>query len=382
MYDVGIGAMFLLQLAYLSVALAIPFSFFATRLKPSALLISGLLMAALFYPLQAHWTWGEGWLSQIGQTSRWSLGCGFVDFAGAGVVHAFGGLVALAGAMVLGRRSDSGEDRPRAATAWISLLGALWLAGGWLAYTGAATYGASGEGNLRIGLILTSTVLAGTGGVLAALLYSGFVARQFSLPVIISGLLAGLVSISGAVAFVSPSIALCIGLFGGLMACFLAPILERRGLSDPLNLIGTHLAGGIWGVLGVGIFADGTYGNGWNQTLINRQPVPLVGILYGGTSQFLAQLVGLVVICTWAFGVSYMLFTVLAKVQKGLENEAAESADGLDATLLGLAPEPTPISVPMPAVPPIVADSVLMDEEPVSLVRPTGAWNGRMPGGM
>jgi len=341
MYDVGIGSMFLLQAAYLCVALAVPTAAVLERMRLWPYLSFGILFSIILYPLFGHWAWGGGWLATLGQPGHMGLGCGYVDYAGAGTVHALGGMAGLAATLALGPRAGRfGADgtttvlRPHSIP--LGLLGGFALVVAGFGLNAAGTFGASGEGSLRIGLVAATTLMAAAGGATVALVYIWLTTRLISPLILINGALAGVVSVSGAVAFVSPSVGFMIGAIGGLLACLAAMFLEMFRIDDPVNAVATHGVGGLWGMLAVGIFADGTYGAGWNRTLVNLQPWPLVGILYGGTMQFVAQCLACVVVIIWGFGGSFALLKVIGLLLKGLRVNEADERGGLDAAILGV----------------------------------------------
>lgn len=333
-YDVGVCAMFLFQVVFMDTAATIPTGAMAERWKFGAFIVYGFFVSMILYPIFGHWAWGGGWLSQLG--NNFGLGCGYVDFAGSGVVHAVGGFCGLAGAMVLGPRIGK-YNRDGTANAIpghnipLALLGVLILAFGWFGFNPGSTFGAAGGGNLRIGVISVTTMLASAGGAFATMMYMYLRSGKPDPSMVANGFLAGLVAITAPSAFVSPTIGVLIGAIGGLIMCWAVSFLDLVRVDDPVGAVAVHGGAGLWGVLSVGIFADGTYGAGWNNTTGK----PLVGLLYGGTGQFYAQLIGIVTIVIWAFGASYAFFKIQDKLF-GIRSKREDEIGGLDIPDMGI----------------------------------------------
>src|SRR5258708_4925259 len=173
-YDVGVMVIFLFQMVFMDTALTIVTGACAERWKFLTFAVSSILMGAFTYPLFANWAWGGGWLSQLG--TNVGLGKGYCDFAGSGVVHAVGGLTALAVALIIGPRIGK-FNRDGSSNAIIGhdisavLIGCFILAFGWFGFNPGSTLGASANGNLRIGSIAVNTMLAGCTGTFGAILY-------------------------------------------------------------------------------------------------------------------------------------------------------------------------------------------------------------------
>ncbi|MGZ4836523.1 MAG: ammonium transporter, partial [Terriglobales bacterium] len=269
-YDVGVMVLFLFQMVFMDTALTIVTGSAAERWKFAAFAVCSVLMGAITYPLFANWAWGGGWLSQLG--ANFGLGHGYVDFAGSGVVHAVGGMTALAAAMVIGPRIGK-YNRDGSANAMpghdivIVLAGCFILAFGWFGFNPGSTLGASGNGNLRIATVAVNTMLAGCTGSCGAILYMW---RRYGKPdasMVGNGLLAGLVAITAPSGFVNTVGAAIIGLIAGVLVCLSCEFFERVAkVDDPVGAISVHGVNGIWGVISVGLFADGrsNYGGSWN----------------------------------------------------------------------------------------------------------------------
>src|SRR5437763_589573 len=307
-YDVGVMVIFLFQMVFMDTALTIVTGACAERWKFLTFSISSLLMGAFTYPFFANWAWGGGWLSQLG--SNLGLGHGYADFAGSGVVHAVGGLTALAVCLIVGPRIGK-FNRDGSSNAIIGhdisavMIGCFILAFGWFGFNPGSTLGASANGNLRIGTIAVTTMLAGCTGTFGALLYMWSLKGKPDASMSANGLLAGLVAITAPSGFVSPIGSAIIGLVAGVLVCLNCAFVENvLKLDDPVGAISVHGVNGLWGVLAVGLFADGTsnYGGSWNG--VNGSGT---GLFYGDAGQFVAQLIGVCTLVGGIFTLSYVL---------------------------------------------------------------------------
>jgi len=307
-YDVGVMVIFLFQMVFMDTALTIVTGACAERWKFLTFSVSSVLMGAFTYPIFANWAWGAGWLSQLG--SNLGLGHGYCDFAGSGVVHSVGGLTALAVALIVGPRigkfNRDGSSNPIIGHDISAvLIGCFILAFGWFGFNPGSTLGASANGNLRIGSVAVDTMLAGCTGTFGALLYMWALKGKPDTSMSGNGLLAGLVAITAPSGFVSPINSCIIGLIAGVVVCWSVSFIENvLKVDDPVGAISVHGACGLWGVLSVGLFADGTsnYGGGWNG--VNGS---VTGLFYGDASQLVAQLVGISTLLGFVFTFSFVL---------------------------------------------------------------------------
>jgi len=353
-YDVGVFALFLFQMVFMDTAATIPTGAMAERWKFSSFVIFAFFMSMVVYPLFANWVWGAGWLAQLG--TNFGLGHGHVDFAGSSVVHLVGGMAALAGAIVLGPRlgkfSKTGEPRPIPGHHIpMAMTGTFILAFGWFGFNAGSTLAG---GDLRISIIAVNTMLAGSAGALSAMLY---VWMKFGKPdpsMMANGLLAGLVAITAPCAFVSAPSAVLIGLIAGVLV--VASVLFVEGVlkvDDPVGAVSVHGTCGAWGVLSLGLFADGVYGDGWNGV-----PGGVRGLFYGDAGQFGAEAIGVVTCVVFVFSAFYVFFRVLDAVM-GIRVSAAVELEGLDGPEMGalgypdftIAPGPADRSEPSPKGP-------------------------------
>lgn len=330
-YDTGIFLFFLFQVVFMDTAATIPTGAMAERWKFSAFCIYGLFMGALAYPLFGNWVWGGGWLAQLGAKAH--LGHGFVDFAGSSVVHAMGGLAGLMGILVLGPRFGKfkKDGTPRAIPGHnipIAIVGTIVLVFGWFGFNAASTMSGS---DLRLAVVATNTLLASCFGAVAAMLFMWKVTGSPDPSMSANGCLAGLVAITAPCAFVPSWAAAMIGTVAGVLVCVAVFTLERRfKIDDPVGAVAVHGCNGIWGVIALGIFADGTYGAGWNGVAGTVR-----GALYGGWSQLLAQLIGAAVCIVFVCVIFYTFFRVQDRIM-GIRVRPEEEISGLDVTQMGV----------------------------------------------
>ena len=331
-------AIFLYMAAFMDTVATIPTGSMAERWKWKSFAIWGLFCGAFYYPVFAAWTWGGGWLSKTWDTM--SLGAGYVDFAGSGVVHAVGGVAALAGAIVLGPRIGKfGPDgRPRAIPGHnipMALLGALILLFGWFGFNAASTFAAT---DIQFATVAANTAIAAAVGAVVAMYYITFKTGKPDPGMMVNGMLAGLVAITAPCAFVAPWAAAVIGLIAAILVIEAVFFIERRGIDDPVGAIAVHGGAGLFGVLSVGIFANGQYGAGWNGAVDGAgNPIKVEGIIQGKFGQFGAQLLGAVVICTVIFGFAYAFFTIQNKFTKGgIRTPEDQEIQGVDIPEMGV----------------------------------------------
>ena len=334
-YDVGVMVLFLFQMVFMDTGATIPTGAAVERWKFSAFIVTSFLFSAFTYPLYANWAWGGGWLANLG--ANFGLGKGYCDFAGSGVVHAVGGLSALAIAMILGPRIGkfSLECRPQVILAHdivLVITGCLILAFGWFGFNPGSTLGASSNGNLRIGSIAVNTMLASASGMISAMLYMWFMYKKPDASMTGNGFLAGLVAITAPSGFVNPVGAVIIGLVAGVLVCLSVAFVERvLQVDDPVGAVSVHGTCGIWGVISVGLFADGksNYGGAWNG--VNGS---VTGLFYGDASQLVAQLVGVATLVGFVFTLSF-IFAFVVDLLVGQRTSAKSELEGLDLPEMG-----------------------------------------------
>lgn len=319
-YDVGMYLDFFWQLVFCGTAATIVSGAVAERLKFSAYLVYTFFVSIFIYPVYAHWVWGGGWLSRL------PFGVGHVDFAGSGVVHAIGGLIGLAGAIVLGPRFGKyGKDgRPRAIPGHsmsLAALGTFILWFGWFGFNPGSTFSAH---HLRIAVVAVNTNLAAAAGAFTTLCAVYVKTRKWDLGMALNGALGGLVAVTAPCAWIEAWAATVIGAVAGLLVTWGVYFLESRGVDDPVGAVSVHGINGLWGLVSVGLFADGTYG------LYSLEPPYVTGLFYGGgAAQLVAQLIGAVVVSAWAFGLGYILFKAM-DLAFGIRVSPEEELRGLD----------------------------------------------------
>jgi Amt family ammonium transporter len=324
-YDVAVFAIFLFQAVFMDTAATIPTGAMAERFKFSAFCIYGFLMAGLIYPLFANWVWGGGWLSTLG--ANFGLGHGHVDFAGSSVVHMTGGVCALAGVLVLGPRfgkfAKDGTARPIPGHHIpMAITGTLILAFGWFGFNTGSTLAGT---DLRIGVVAVNTMLASAAGAFAAMLCMWLKYGKPDLTMSANGLLAGLVAVTAPCAFVNSVAAVGIGLAAGVICCLSVFFFERIvKIDDPVGAISVHGVCGAWGVLALGLFADGTYGDGFNNV-----KGTVKGLFYGDSGQFFAQCIGTLTNVIFVFAISYTIFKLI-DMTIGMRVSPEIELEGLD----------------------------------------------------
>ena len=334
-YDVAAMVMFLFQMVFMDTALTIVTGTCAERWKYLAFAVSSVFMGAITYPLFANWAWGGGWLSQLG--TNFGLGHGYADFAGSGVVHSVGGMTALALGMMIGPRIGKFTRRgkpnaiPGHDITWV-LTGCFILAFGWFGFNPGSTLAASGNGALRISSVAVNTMLAGCTGSFGAILYMWIRYGKPDASMSGNGLLAGLVAITAPSGFVNTIGAAIIGAVAGVLVCLSVEFFDRVAkIDDPVGAISVHGANGLWGVISVGLFADGTsnYGGSWNG--VNGS---VTGLFYGDPGQLVAQLIGVGTLLGFVFSLSYVSGWII-DIIIGQRVPAADELKGLDIPEMG-----------------------------------------------
>ncbi|TVQ05478.1 MAG: ammonium transporter [Leptolyngbya sp. DLM2.Bin27] len=313
---VPLAAKFFFQLAFAGTAATIVSGAVAERIKFLAFFIFSLLLVGLSYPITGHWIWGDGLLA----------GLGFYDFAGSTVVHSVGGWAALIGAILLGPRRGRFQARPVAMPGHnlsISALGCLILWLGWFGFNPGSTMAAD---PFAISHIVVTTNIAAAMGGLAATVTSWIYLSKPDLSMIINGVLAGLVGITAACAYVNLGSAALIGLVAGVIVVFSVTLLDGLKIDDPVGAVSVHLVCGVWGTIALGLFSatPGVYpwygpGDG-----------PLAGLFMGGgIQQLLIQLLGILAVGTFTVIFSLACWLLL-RATIGIRVAEAEEVQGLD----------------------------------------------------
>ena len=320
-YDVHEYLIWMFEVVFAATAATIVSGGVAERIKFGVYLFYSAVISAIIYPIYGHWAWGDGWLSKL------PFGVGAVDFAGSGVVHAIGGTIALVGAMMLGPRIGrydiKGNSKPIIGhSISMAVLGVFILWFGWFGFNSGSTLSAH---ELRISIIAVNTNLAAAAGALAALIFMKIRHRMWDIGMALNGVLAGLVAITAPCAWVEAWAAVVIGLIAGILVCLGVILLDKLHIDDPVGAFPVHGINGFWGLISVGLFADGTYGN-------YTTSVPYVtGLFYGGGfGQIIAQLISAISCFAWAFIMGWITFSVAKILFNGIRISPENEKDGLD----------------------------------------------------
>lgn len=275
-------AFFLFELTFCGTATTIIGGAVSERMRFTGYLLVAAITSALFYPLYAHWVWGDGgWLAELG----------FVDFAGSSVVHGVGAWIGLACCLLIGPRQNRFcQEKPIAYNSHnlsIASIGVFFLAMGWIGFNGGGTL----RLDERLPHIVTATTLAGIAGITTAILYTRMVRRKKELETLFNGFIAGLVAITACCDVVALWAAVVIGAVACGCSIVGVKLLEIWEIDDPVTVVPVHGLAGVWGTLCVALFGD-------------------LALLDTGLSrweQFAAQLLGTVVCFGWAFVGGYVI---------------------------------------------------------------------------
>ena len=339
--DVSVLVLFFFMMVFMDTTATIPTGAMAERWSWKNFCLYGFWIA-LPYCLYANWVWGGGFLAQGG--INWGLGHGAVDFAGSGVVHAMGGVIALAGAMVIGPRIGKfdAQGRPKAMPGHsvpMVVAGTFILAFGWFGFNPGSTLAGT---DLRISYVVVNTMLASFTGAMFAMFTLWAKGLKPDSTMMCNGMLAGLVAITAPCAFVDPWAAAVIGAVAGVLVVISVFYWENRGIDDPVGAISVHGVNGLWGVLSVGIFANGAYGAGWNgvvrEAMVKAYGSDGVrGLLYGDSGQFIMQIIDCAVVAVFGFVMAYVWFKIsdlITPIRVSKEVEI-EGLDGPEMGVLG-----------------------------------------------
>ena len=337
MDDVSVMALFFFMMVFMDTTATIPTGSMAERWSWKNFCLFGLWVA-LPYCLYGNWVWGGGWLAQAGL--NWNLGHGAVDFAGSGVVHSMGGVIALVGAILIGPRIGKYVNGKPVALPGHNIPmvvgGTFILAFGWFGFNPGSTLSGT---DLRMSVVVVNTMLASVTGALATMVTLMLMRMKPDPSMICNGMLAGLVAITAPCAFVDSMAAAIIGAIAGVVVVFSVFFWDKIGIDDPVGAISVHGVNGIWGVLSLGLFANGQYGGGWNgvvrKEMVDKYGLDGVrGLFYGDSSQFMAQLLSAVTVLVFGFVMAFVWFKISnlitpLRVSKEVEME------GLDGPEMG-----------------------------------------------
>lgn len=317
-YDVQTAVFWLFQMVFATKTVSIIAGGVAERMKFGPYVIYSFLVVGFIYPIYGHWVWGGGWLGNL------PIGSGVIDFAGGATIHTVGGMLALVGAYFVGPRHNkfNPDGTPNAIPGHnltLVVIGTLFLAFGWFAFNSGSSLAAT---DLRISIIAVNTCIAGAAGAVVVIFLTKIRFGFADIGLACNGLLAGLVAITGPCAWVPTWAAAIIGVVGGLLMWGTVWFVEvKLKIDDPLGAVAVHGANGIWGMLAVGIFADGTYGG-------------VKGLIAGSGSQLLAQFIGVIIAVAWALVVGGIVFFILKRTI-GLRVTELVEFEGVDVHLHG-----------------------------------------------
>jgi Amt family ammonium transporter len=297
---------FFFQVVFVATAMSIVSGAVAERMKLMSFFAFAVVLTAVIYPVQGYWTWGGGFLSELG----------FSDFAGSGIVHMAGAAAALAGVLVLGARKGkygpNGEVRAiPGANMPLAALGTfiLWL--GWFGFNGGSQLQISTVENANaVAMIFVNTNLAAAAGVIGAMILSKILFGKVDLTMILNGALAGLVSITADPLSPSPLAAAIIGFIGGAIVVLSILALDKKlKIDDPVGAISVHGVVGIWGLIAV--------------------------VFNNGDATLVAQLIGIAAIFSWVFLASLLVWFVI-KAIAGVRVTEEQEYEGLDKSECGM----------------------------------------------
>ena len=310
--------------------------------------VTGLLVGGILFPVAACWTWGGGWLANLGTTLE--RGHGFVDHGGSGTVYLLGGTAALGALTALGRRlpcdtSSQPDEMPPAHFPLLANLGALLFGLGWLGWSISTPFHATGA-ELSLPHIAVNGLLAGAGAILAAQCYSWFTTGSADALMSARGMVAGFIAVSAGAPFVPPLAALVIGLVAGALLPVAVYVVERLLLlPDATATAALGVPAGAWGLLAVALFSNGRWGRGWNGVGLDEYLavpsqgvtgfLPAAGLAGNGQGQMVAQLVGLGAIALSVWLVSWIMCSVLhiPYRQRGFGAERASAISAVERHL-------------------------------------------------
>lgn len=321
---------FVFNLVFCATTATIVSGAMAERTKFLSYCVYSGVISALIYPIEAHWIWGGGWLSQIG----------FHDFAGSCAIHMVGGISALVGAKILGPRigkfntDKNGKITKVNAFPGHSIpLGALgvfilWL--GWYGFNGAAATSVE-----QLGSIFVTTTIAPAVATVVCMIFTWIKYGKPDVSMCLNASLAGLVAITAPCDVTDAFGAIVIGAVAGLLVVFGVWLLDYKlRIDDPVGAVAVHMMNGIWGTVAVGLFATNTAPG---YSIADASGTELVGLFYGGGVKLLGlQLIGFASVAAWTVVTITVVFLVI-KATIGLRASQEEEIIGLDATEHGLA---------------------------------------------
>ena len=320
---------FVFNLVFCATTATIVSGAMAERTKFLSYCVYSGVISALVYPIEAHWIWGGGWLSQIG----------FHDFAGSCAIHMVGGIAAFIGASILGPRigkfTRDKEGKVTKVNAFpghnlaIGALGVfiLWL--GWYGFNGAAATTIE-----QLGSIFVTTTIAPAIATVVCMVFTWIKYGKPDVSMCLNASLAGLVAITAGCDVTDAFGAIVIGAVAGLLVVFGVWLCDYKlRVDDPVGAVAVHMMNGIWGTIAVGFFATNTAPG---YSIANAAGKEIVGLCYGGGFELLGlQLTGFGAVALWTAVTMTIVFFAIKKIF-GLRVTPEEEITGLDSTEHGL----------------------------------------------
>jgi ammonium transporter len=289
-----LAAFFLFQLGFIGTATTLMSGAVAERMRFGGYLVLATFVAAVTYPVFGHWAWADSAVTGVGDAGGWLKELGFMDFAGSSVVHSVGGWVALAAIIILGPRIGRfgpGAAPIRADYLPLTTVGVFVLWVGWYGFNGGSEFALTED----VPAVILNTTLAATFGGLAGMALTWRLDGRPDVVVIMNASLAGLVGITASANIMSPWKAALIGAVAAVVMQFVTVLLERLRIDDAVGAVPVHLGAGIWGTLAVGLLGDpDSFTNASNNF-----------------EQLGIQLLGIGVCFVWAFGLGYVVLSLI-----------------------------------------------------------------------
>jgi len=301
----SIGSDFFFQLMFCAATASIVSGAVAERIKLNSFLVFVVILTSLIYPIQASWTWGEGWLDAMG----------FSDFAGSTIVHSVGGWAALTGAIILGARKGKygpdGKVNPiPGSNLALATLGTFILWMGWFGFNGGSELAlGTPDAAANVSRVMANTNAAAAAGAVAAMLLTKLLYKKADLTLMLNGALGGLVAITAEPLEPGLGLASIIGAIGGVIVVFGVAFLDKLKIDDVVGAVPVHLFAGIWGTLAV--------------------------VLSNDDANIVTQVIGMVAIGGFVIVTTTVLWLVL-KATMGIRVDAEAEVNGLDVSELGM----------------------------------------------
>ncbi len=295
---------FFFQVVFVATTASIISGAIAERMRFWSFMAFVLVLSAIIYPMQGAWTWGGGFLSEMG----------FSDFAGSTIVHSVGGWAALAGVLLLGARSGKYTDDGKInlippSNLPLATLGTMILWLGWFGFNGGSQLAMATKADVNaIASVFVNTNIAACAGAITAMILTQLLYKRVDLTMVLNGALAGLVSITAGPDYPTMWLATVIGIIGAGLCVLAIPMWDKLKIDDPVGALSVHLVAGIWGTLAVGVF---------------NHEVSLM-----------SQIQGILIIGAFVFGSSFAVWYAI-KVAIGLRISLEEEVQGIDIAEFG-----------------------------------------------